>query len=102
MAIILLLLVSCSGRGHEPFRKGISHERIPPDLAVAKNLGFAPLNPRESPINLLNPEFLATSLCRNRYPLEKRVMASKKNRLAESPAMPALLNISKILGSGLH
>jgi hypothetical protein len=69
-------------RGHEPLRKGISHEGIPPNLAVAKNLGFTPLHPLGSPIILLNPEFLATSLCHNRYPREKRGMASRRNRLA--------------------
>jgi hypothetical protein len=38
-----------------PFRKGVSHKKIPPDLAVTGNLGFAPGNPWESPKNMLNP-----------------------------------------------
>jgi len=58
-------------RGHDLFRKGISHKKIPPNFAVAKNSGSASLNFWESPLNGLDPEFLATGFEPYRYPLEK-------------------------------
>jgi len=66
------------------FSKGDISREIPPQLAVAKNSGFTPQSPWESPVSVLNPEFLATALCRNRYPLEKRGMASKRNRMVKT------------------
>ncbi|MGD2125879.1 MAG: hypothetical protein PVG99_07345 [Desulfobacteraceae bacterium] len=42
-------------------------KRIPPDLAVAKNPRFTSLSTWESPISLLNLEFLATTHEQLRY-----------------------------------
>jgi hypothetical protein len=46
-------------------------KKIPPDFAVAKYLGFAPLSPWESPPDLLNRKYLATA----RMPID---IASKR------------------------
>ncbi|MGD2126520.1 MAG: hypothetical protein PVG99_10595 [Desulfobacteraceae bacterium] len=53
------------------FERGYLIKRIPPDLGVAKNSGFTPLNTWESPMSVLNLEFLATTHEYLRYPLEK-------------------------------
>lgn len=55
--------------------KGDISEKIPPDYAVAKYLGFAPQNLWESAPDLLNPKYLATALQRNRCRLEETGMA---------------------------
>jgi len=57
------------GAGHGLFRKGISHKKISLSFGVAKNSGSAPLNAWESPVNLLDLEFLATGSEHYRYPL---------------------------------
>jgi hypothetical protein len=41
--------------------KGDISKKIPPDFAVAKYLGFAPLSPWESSPDLLNRKYLATA-----------------------------------------
>jgi len=66
------------------FSKWDISKEIPPGSAVVENSGFAFLTLWESPVGLLSPEFSATSLYRNRYPIEKRDMASKENRLAKT------------------
>jgi len=48
---------------------------IPLDSAVAKYLGFMPLNPLESATDLAKPKYLATSSKGSRYRLEEIVIA---------------------------
>jgi hypothetical protein len=57
--------------GHDLFRKGISHKKIPLNFAVAKKSGSAFLNSLESPVNFSDPDFLATASQPYRCPLEK-------------------------------
>ena len=68
------------GGGHDLFRKGISHKKIPLGFAVAKNSGSAQLNSWESPSNLLDLEFLATGSEPDRYPLEKNGHGRNRRR----------------------
>jgi len=68
------------GGGHDLFRKGISHKKIPLSFGVAKNSGPAPLNSLESPVNLLDLEFLATGSEPYRYPLEKNGHGRNRGR----------------------
>jgi hypothetical protein len=53
------------------FRKGISHEKIPPFFAVARNSRSGPLKFEESPAKGLDLAFLATASRPYRYPFEK-------------------------------
>jgi len=53
------------------FERGYLTKEIPLSFAVAKNSGSTQLNFLESPMNLLDPEFLATDSEPYRYPLEK-------------------------------
>jgi len=53
------------------FERGYLTKEIPPNFAVAKNSGSAPLKFLESPVNLLDPEFLATGSEPYGYPLEE-------------------------------
>jgi len=53
------------------FERGYLTKKIPLSFGVAKNSGSAPLNSWESPVNLLDLEFLGTGSERYRYPLEK-------------------------------
>jgi len=53
------------------FERGYLTKEIPLSFAVAKNSGSTQLNFLESPVNLLDPEFLATDSEPYRYPLEK-------------------------------
>ena len=98
---------NCGG-GHALFRKGISHKKIPLSFGVAKNSGSAPLNSWESPVNLLDLEFLATGSECYRYPLaygpegvalegRKMPMAETEGAVNERRSMPTLLNDTKVL-----
>jgi len=91
------------GGGHDLFRKGISHKKIPLSFGVAKNSGSAPLNSWESPMNSLDLEFLATGSEPYRYPLasgpegvtlegRKMAMAGTAGAVNERASMPTLLN----------
>jgi len=51
------------------FERGYLTKEIPLSFAVAKNSGSTQLNFLESPMNLLDPEFLATDSEPYRYPL---------------------------------
>jgi len=72
---------ACSGgRGQDLFRKGVSHKEIPLSFGVAKDSGSAPPNFLESPVNLLDLEFLATGSEPYRYPLEKNGHGRNRGR----------------------
>jgi len=68
------------GEGHDLFRKGISHKKIPLSFGVAKNSRSTPLNSWESPMNLLDLEFLATGSEPYRYALEKNGHGRNRGR----------------------
>jgi len=91
------------GGGHDLFRKGISHEKIPLILGVAKNSGSTSRNSWESPMNWLDLEFLATGSEPYRYPLasgpegvtlegRKMAMVGTGGAVNERRSMPTLLN----------
>jgi hypothetical protein len=74
------------------FDRGYLTKEIPLGFGVAKNSGAAPLNFWESPVNLLDPEFIATCFEHYRYPLEKNGHGRKRRLVNHRPAMPTLLN----------
>jgi hypothetical protein len=99
----------CIGAGGcDLFLKGISHKKIPLSFGVAKNSGSALLNFQESPMNLLDLEFLATGSEPYRYPLasgpegvtlegRKMVMGGTRGVVNKRGSLPSLLNVTKLL-----
>jgi len=68
------------------FERGYLTKEIPLSFAVAKNSGSTQLNFLESPMNLLDPEFLATDSEPHRYPLaygpEGETLEGRKTAMA--------------------
>jgi len=85
------------------FERGYLTKKVPLSSGVAKNSGSAPPNCQESPMNLSDPEFLATGSEPYRYPLapgpegvtlegRKMAVAGIGGALNERGPMPTLLN----------